>query len=158
MTSNSNSHKEIWDDSLLVDSWNEALEEYKYYHSIHTRGEKVEDVLLEAEKQGETESVHRPTNEEGGLKPSSVEHVDLEAAKVYDQPVDDHHAKNDRPPHLASHQTSSGSPEKVPALPQHLIGQVHDESLKNLLMSWYYAGYYTGLYEGQQQGAASRQA
>lgn len=29
MTSNSNSHKEIWDDSLLVDSWNEALEEYK---------------------------------------------------------------------------------------------------------------------------------
>ena len=29
---------------------------------------------------------------------------------------------------------------------------VHDEGLKNLLMSWYYAGYYTGLYEGQQQG------
>ena len=23
------SHDEIWDDSLLVDSWNEALEEYK---------------------------------------------------------------------------------------------------------------------------------
>lgn len=27
---------------------------------------------------------------------------------------------------------------------------VRDESLKKLLMSWYYAGYYTGLYEGQQ--------
>lgn len=62
-------------------------------------------------------------------------------------------------------------------IPQHLIGQgetnilqrhglygeranvgrnaVHDENLKNLLMSWYYAGYYTGLYEGQQQGAPS---
>ena len=26
-----------------------------------------------------------------------------------------------------------------------------DEALKNLMMSWYYAGYYTGLYEGQQQ-------
>lgn len=28
---------------------------------------------------------------------------------------------------------------------------VKDETLKNLMMSWYYAGYYTGLYEGQQQ-------
>ena len=25
-----------------------------------------------------------------------------------------------------------------------------DEALKNLMMSWYWAGYYTGLYEGQQ--------
>ncbi len=32
------------------------------------------------------------------------------------------------------------------------LNAVHDEGLKNLLMSWYYAGYYTGLYEGQQQG------
>jgi hypothetical protein len=36
------------------------------------------------------------------------------------------------------------------------LNAVHDESLKNLLMSWYYAGYYTGLYEGQRQGATSR--
>jgi len=28
-----------------------------------------------------------------------------------------------------------------------------DEALKNLMMSWYYAGYYTGLYEGQQKAA-----
>lgn len=28
---------------------------------------------------------------------------------------------------------------------------VKDEALRNLMMSWYYAGYYTGLYEGQQQ-------
>jgi len=32
---------------------------------------------------------------------------------------------------------------------------VHDEGLKNLLMSWYYAGYYTGLYEGQQQARST---
>lgn len=31
------------------------------------------------------------------------------------------------------------------------IWLVKDEALKNLMMSWYYAGYYTGLYEGQQQ-------
>jgi hypothetical protein len=30
MTSHENlSHSEMWDDSALVDSWNEALEEYK---------------------------------------------------------------------------------------------------------------------------------
>ena len=28
---------------------------------------------------------------------------------------------------------------------------VEDESLKKLMMAWYYAGYYTGLFEGQQQ-------
>ena len=28
---------------------------------------------------------------------------------------------------------------------------VRDETLKNLMMSWYYAGYYTGLYDGQQK-------
>jgi len=27
----------------------------------------------------------------------------------------------------------------------------NDEALKNLMMSWYYAGYYTGLHEGQQK-------
>ena len=30
-----------------------------------------------------------------------------------------------------------------------LSGQ--DKALKNLMMSWYYAGYYTGLHQGQQQ-------
>lgn len=59
------SHAEIWDDSALVDCWNSALEEYQvrgpsrstsnvlmrsqFYHSIHARGERVEDVLKQAE-------------------------------------------------------------------------------------------------------------
>jgi hypothetical protein len=29
-------------------------------------------------------------------------------------------------------------------------GVVRDESLKKMLMSWYYAGYYTGYFEGQR--------
>ena len=32
---------------------------------------------------------------------------------------------------------------------------MQDETMKNLMMSWYYAGYYTGLYEGKQQGYVS---
>lgn len=61
------SHNEIWDDSALVDSWNEALEEYKvrhcyhvrslridilqHYHSLHARGETVEDAIADHEKE-----------------------------------------------------------------------------------------------------------
>lgn len=72
MAANENNltHDEIWDDSTLVDSWNEALEEYKVrihlrfsqrlactgpsanrfvqkYHSIHTKGGNVNDLINE---------------------------------------------------------------------------------------------------------------
>lgn len=36
------SHNEIWDDSALVDSWNEALEEYKVCHCCHVRGTDID--------------------------------------------------------------------------------------------------------------------
>jgi hypothetical protein len=34
---------------------------------------------------------------------------------------------------------------------------VQNDDLKNLMMSWYYAGYYTGLFEGKQQGYSMAQ-
>jgi hypothetical protein len=63
------SHKAIWDDSALVDSWNDAVEEYKVrdlkiavwaeltfefrqkYHSIKARGENAHEVLKAAENE-----------------------------------------------------------------------------------------------------------
>ncbi|KAM0244389.1 hypothetical protein ACHAP5_006296 [Fusarium lateritium] len=54
----------------------------------------------------------------------------------------------------STHNEAKGSavPQGLPSFPiQTVLGSVQDESLKKLLMSWYYAGYYTGLYEGQQQ-------
>lgn len=66
------SQEEIWDDSALIQSWDEALEEYqvlstlrsdgghlltrysKHYHSIHARGEKVQDVLQQAVRSSDT--------------------------------------------------------------------------------------------------------
>ncbi|KAK5937789.1 hypothetical protein PMZ80_009918 [Knufia obscura] len=56
-TTNANgalSHEEIWDDSALVRSWNDAVAEYEYYHSIHARGEDVDEVLRRAEGDEET--------------------------------------------------------------------------------------------------------
>ncbi|KAK5162541.1 hypothetical protein LTR16_006092 [Cryomyces antarcticus] len=44
------SHNEVWDDSALLESWDEAVQEYKHYHSIHARGENVEEVVHEAEQ------------------------------------------------------------------------------------------------------------
>lgn len=46
----------------------------------------------------------------------------------------------------------------VPVLPQAVMSNMSDESLKNLMMSWYYAGYYTGLHEGEQKAYANIEA
>jgi len=35
-----------------------------------------------------------------------------------------------------------------------LLPTIQDEAMKNLMMSWYYAGYYTGIQEGQQKAYA----
>ena len=61
------SQAEIWDDSALLRSWDDALAEYKvisppnifpfflnplqFYHSIHARGERVEDAISDVEAQ-----------------------------------------------------------------------------------------------------------
>ncbi|KAF7882424.1 uncharacterized protein EAF02_005787 [Botrytis sinoallii] len=149
---NNASHAEVWDDSTLVDSWNEALQEYEKYHSIHARGEKVEDVLNAFENQsnglkGEMnedngEGVEEPL-EENVVMQSEFEQIDDHTQTANEPKVGDKSA-----PEATKFDSSSS---KAPMLPPQLIGQVHDENLKNLLMSWYYAGYYTGLYEGQQQ-------
>ena len=96
------SQEEIWDDSALIQSWDDALEEYKVcgcainmdrrltkqiplklYHSIHARGERVEDVLraAEAEKSsddGETSIGENITNPENGINQENLEDGELE--------------------------------------------------------------------------------
>ncbi|THV54979.1 hypothetical protein BGAL_0016g00220 [Botrytis galanthina] len=165
---NNASHAEVWDDSTLVDSWNEALQEYEKYHSIHARGEKVEDVLNAFGKQRNglqvcllpTVTTLLTFRREGEMNEDSGKVVEepLEENVVMQsefEQIDDHTQAANEPkvnnkPALKATKSGSSS-SKAPVLPQQLIGQVHDENLKNLLMSWYYAGYYTGLYEGQQQ-------
>ncbi|KAJ8059650.1 hypothetical protein OCU04_011299 [Sclerotinia nivalis] len=151
---NNGTHAEIWDDSTLVDSWNEALKEYEKYHSIHARGEKVEDVLSAFENQNN--GLEGMMDEDGGgiveehLKENVIEQSEFE--KTEDHTPTETGPKVDEQPTGAAKESGSQPPSsKAPTLPPQLIGQVHDENLKNLLMSWYYAGYYTGLYEGQQQ-------
>ncbi|KAI4113934.1 MAG: hypothetical protein LQ345_005184 [Seirophora villosa] len=81
------SHEEIWDDSALVDSWDAALQEYQLYHSIHARGERVEDVLKEVEASEQS----LPTQEQqaGQTSPPIVhglpDQEDLEDGEVEDE-------------------------------------------------------------------------
>ncbi|KAF2864027.1 hypothetical protein K470DRAFT_267523 [Piedraia hortae CBS 480.64] len=103
------SHEEVWDDSALIESWNEALAEYKKYHSLAVKGEGV------------TLSLDEPVKEE--------------AATGEKKPVE----------------------TNKPDLVQKLMPTVSDDDMKNVMMSWYYAGYYTGLMEGQQKAYAAMQ-
>ncbi|KAJ5745490.1 hypothetical protein N7520_010672 [Penicillium odoratum] len=145
-------HEEIWDDSSLVRSWDDAVEEYQLYHSIHAKGENVEDVLREAEE--------ARNSEESGFREDADE-VDVQDVAM-EEPEDNNvstPAPSVTKPTLeeVSQQPAQGSPGrdlKVPAgtmpMPEPLLAQVQDESIKRLMMAWYYAGYYTGLHEGQQ--------
>ncbi|CAZ79291.1 unnamed protein product [Tuber melanosporum] len=141
-------HEEIWDDSILVNTWDEALQEYKKYHSIEATGGDVNKVLQEA--LGETEMPD--------ATPSDQQQWAGEGRGVLTQgvqgPVASDHEQN---PVHGEEQGINGLPSQtvpppgLPPIPQTIIGGAENEVLRNLMMSWYYAGYYTGLYEGQQQ-------
>ncbi|KAH7367324.1 hypothetical protein B0T11DRAFT_325605 [Plectosphaerella cucumerina] len=146
-------HDEVWDDSALIDSWNEALDEYKKYHSIHAKGGRPEDLteeelnLLQSQPAVKTETPDGdqttaappagPADQAGAGAAQSAVHADTSAR--------------------ASRSDHGGASSGLGVPPQALLGSVQDEGLKKLLMSWYYAGYYTGLYEGQQQARVQRE-
>ncbi|KAI4253180.1 MAG: hypothetical protein L6R42_007683 [Xanthoria sp. 1 TBL-2021] len=184
------SHEEIWDDSALVDSWDLALQEYQLYHSIHARGERVEDVLREAEDpedlpKDEKADMDNMTSElmDGVPHTQEPEDGEVEDGEVEDDsPVDNGamhetmRVKDEIPAaeeHFPPPPAVEDRPQSVPEasdVPSVLVNggesadppvsgeealliraALQDEGLKNLMMSWYYAGYYTGLYEGRKQ-------
>ncbi|OTB04135.1 hypothetical protein M426DRAFT_320982 [Hypoxylon sp. CI-4A] len=138
-------HNEIWDDSALVDSWNDALEEYKKYHSIHRNGGNVEDLLHPTR----TTSDAKNGDEEAG-KDSSPRPLKSDSEMRGES---DNGRQEDGISTTQHSHPLGGAPG-----PQALLGSIRDEGLKKLLMSWYYAGYYTGFYEGQQDRSQQQEA
>ncbi|KAI4135715.1 MAG: hypothetical protein LQ347_000445 [Umbilicaria vellea] len=146
------SQAEIWDDSALIRSWDDALTEYKLYHSVHARGERVEDVLRDTEAREEgiafgSVATSGAADQKGDVDCEMLEDGEVaegEATSVTPS-LDSHH--HQQPP-VAN---NDGYRQEAPSMPNAILGRVEDEALKNLMMSWYFAGYYTGLYEGQQQ-------
>ncbi|KAK3627257.1 hypothetical protein LTR56_013759 [Elasticomyces elasticus] len=150
------SHAEVWDDSALVNSWNEALEEYKKYHSLAAKGEKIELVLDRVEKgeveTGDLEGVNATTS--AGISVLVNGNSTSSTNSTY-RPVEEGSLPAVTQPSTTTQVMPAAS--ATAAVPQMLLNQVQDDGLKNVMMSWYYAGYYTGLYEGQQKAHASLQ-
>ncbi|KAF2471579.1 uncharacterized protein BDR25DRAFT_342309 [Lindgomyces ingoldianus] len=160
--------RNAWDDTSLVDDWNEVVAEYQKYHSIQAQGKRLEDVLSKDElaelrqdyedlmgeeetrsnnADANTKADHEPagrptedTNDDGCLGQDAIQ---AEEPKSSGNREESRTAESSAPVHDVA---------TNPAMPQAILGTVQDENLKNLMMSWYYAGYYTGLYVGQQQG------
>ncbi|KAF4766014.1 hypothetical protein N7455_005786 [Penicillium solitum] len=141
-------HAEVWDDSALVQSWDDAVEEYQHYWSIHAKGEDVEDVLKEAEDTGITPAVsHGDTEGAKAIEDGVTKPADEDVPMT----IDNHTSESaPEPSQPVAHASSAASTPAMP-MPHPIMANIQDESLKNLMMSWYYAGYYTGLHEGQQQ-------
>ncbi|KAL8741929.1 MAG: hypothetical protein Q9190_005517 [Brigantiaea leucoxantha] len=143
----------------------------RIYHSIHARGERVEDVLRQAQEAEDTASDRNgDCQAEGMLRPNGVRHEILEDGELEDDEADESPENDGVVEHVeeevASEQPTNStlpantdSNEQVSqpmlSMPQVALNNVQDEALKHLMMSWYYAGYYTGLYEGKQQATAS---
>ncbi|KAI0113773.1 hypothetical protein GGR51DRAFT_556924 [Nemania sp. FL0031] len=144
-------HDEIWDDSTLINSWDQALEEYKKYHSIHRNGGNVNDLL---EPQNENEDDISDAKQGLDEIDESSNHERLETASEMREEKLDNGQGAGNAPIQHDRPCLSGAP---PA-PAGLLGTVRDEGLKRLLMSWYYAGYYTGYYEGQRDSPQNQNA
>ncbi|KAL2160224.1 hypothetical protein VTH06DRAFT_1397 [Thermothelomyces fergusii] len=158
-------HEEIWDDSVLVESWNQALEEYKKYHSIHAKGGSVDDILNGADETTRSNTEAKPEPGVADEAARSQEGAEAEADVDETVPMEESDAAS--VPTISDVQDSVNANKKQGDVqrarasprpgPQIVLGTVQDEELKNLLMSWYYAGYYTGLYEGRQQRSQQAQ-
>lgn len=151
------------------------------YHSIHVRGERVEDVIKAAESEGDemdmaTDSLVGVTSKAlaNGVLPEELEDGELEDDAPSGEPPTNggfHSEEHVRYyqysfpldwltfsfPQVASGPTlehTQNEPSEMPntsGMPAAIMDAVKDDGLKNLMMSWYYAGYYTGLYEGEQK-------
>ncbi|KAJ8118648.1 hypothetical protein OPT61_g399 [Boeremia exigua] len=137
------------------------------YHSIAKSGKRLEDVLTEKELKelredhgdliGEAAATPEAVAEADGksdqmdTEDSMQETEDLGGAdQAETQPQETTTSENPNQPQAANAGTTAPRDTIWDAMPQALLGTVQDENLKNIMMSWYYAGYYTGLHAGQQ--------
>ncbi|KAF2848008.1 hypothetical protein T440DRAFT_537457 [Plenodomus tracheiphilus IPT5] len=157
-----------WDDSLLISSWDEAVVEYKKYHSIHKTGKKLEHVLTDEELKelrGDYGDLIEETDTPLGSAVTNGDADEEDAEMELESGDEDRSVSNAQPQKVRyrarswpQQNQSPGTAAAIPesgdlgaAVSQALLGSVQDENLKNIMMSWYYAGYYTGLHAGQQQ-------
>ena len=160
------------------EEFRELITLHKKYHSLHARGESVLDVLqaaeaeefIEGDERGEESGAFVGGAEVGADIDDAGAHAGAAAAMAsmaQDTREEDEDmreaaetlasAGQQPEPGTAAAQDTQGSLD-ASAFPRNMLSigpesNTHgDEALKNLMMSWYWAGYYTGYYEGQRDG------
>lgn len=166
------SHEEIWDDSALLRSWNDALAEYEFYHSIHARGEDVEEVLrraeMESDEAGQGKDDAQSKGEDG---------IDGDEGEIIEDEGEIMEGEQGEVGAAAVNRTSGALTEPGIVLETRVETQAQpvndtveadtgktgtstlssDQLLENIKMSYYWAGYYSGLYDAQRQAQGQAQ-
>ncbi|EFW98414.1 hypothetical protein CMQ_4266 [Grosmannia clavigera kw1407] len=158
-----------WSEAAISISWNQVVSDYKAFHGVRARGGTVDDLpenLREPvlpDSGQETRPDAKPETVNGSVgetkqAAAAETTTDGERATSLDKngPAAAPAAESDAELEQTFASPSGTNQLPAPSLmpPQAVLGSMDgNESLKKLLMSWYYAGYYTGLHEGQQQAA-----
>lgn len=125
------------------------------YHSLHAQGVNIQEFLKQQEEKQDEDSTMEAAKislkdenlvKDEGAAPDAIE-IEETNAVLDDQPTST--AAN-------TEGETTSMPGPATQMPQFLMGgSTQSDGLKNLMMSWYWAGYYTGLHEGRQQGQSS---
>ncbi|OLL25907.1 Survival motor neuron-like protein 1 [Neolecta irregularis DAH-3] len=157
------SHTEIWDDTELVQAWDQALAEYKKYHSIEGASKRTKNENIKISQAADSMEVSDAESGEideriqnNPSKQSLANQTNIPAQFLTtDSKKLQKEITTPRVELSADHSECSNpqqsTNDKGIDLPAPLkILANEDESLRNLMMSWYYAGYYTGYHAGQK--------
>ncbi|QSL65729.1 hypothetical protein MERGE_000007 [Pneumocystis wakefieldiae] len=129
------SYQEIWDDSMLIAAWNAAVHEYKTYHSNVIQDDKILETQSSCALDSDLQN--NSINSE-----SPKEHInEIDSDDIFEISKNNNSEKDTEKIKDSFIKSTSITP------PLQIFN--NDHVLKNLLMSWYYAGYYTGYYVGQ---------
>ncbi|KAK8166017.1 hypothetical protein BC567DRAFT_265596 [Phyllosticta citribraziliensis] len=162
--------RRAWDDRALIDGWDAAQEEYNLYHSVQLHGENILHYLdreqLESLKDAfqdsgedayigaiEAELAARPAEpvkEEEANVPEDAQAGDEEMKEANEADKDDTAAQDQ----LLQETAASAHYAPNPTAPGPIM-KMEDELLRNMMLSWYYAGYYQGKYEERSSNSTS---
>ncbi|RKP07771.1 hypothetical protein THASP1DRAFT_24123 [Thamnocephalis sphaerospora] len=137
---------DVWDDSALIEAWDNAAREYQMHHS--------EAALATARRKKKSKLAHdRSAASEAACETgkASQEHAmetDAATDAAYGQaaaaPAEgDWYGNQAYGAYDSAAASSTPYGPFNPALPQ-------DEDMANMMMAWYYAGYYTAIYQSKQ--------
>jgi hypothetical protein len=155
-----------WDDNALVDSWNEALAEYKKFHSIHAKGKSLLEVLTKEEIMDlEKRGIDLGNTQSENVENAAGADEDEEAGEEYEEEGGNGYEDmngdvslnvNSEDITITMREAQTQHQPSDAQIPEALMAAIPDQSLRNLMMSWYWTGYYTGYHQGQSDAKAGK--